>query len=250
MRVFFVWPFLMLLGFSCWWSPQMRQSAGWVQESQQMVVVVSPNEQSITGTLYRYERGMDQSWHLVGEPYPITLGRTGLAWGQGVHYGPLAQGYQKKEGDGKSPAGIFRFGTAFGYAEAAPAGLRLPYVHVSEAIQCIEDPNSAYYNQIVDNRVVESDWQAADFMRRQDDLYKWGIFVAHNTPAVAGGGSCIFFHLWGGPDRHTAGCTGMTEERMLELMLWLDPAKLPLLVQLTQAEYARWQPLYQLPVLP
>ena len=214
-------------------------------KSSQLVIVTSPSDSMITGTLQRYEKQGEQ-WIKAANPHPITLGKTGLAWGSGVH--EEKSDYYKKEGDGKSPAGIFTFGTAFGYAPKEEVDfLKLDYVPLTEITQCIEDSESKYYNQIVNDANIKSDWNSTDFMLRKDDLYKWGVFVNHNTPAKAQRGSCIFFHLWRGPDRHTAGCTAMTEENILSLIKWLDPAKNPMLVQVTEKDYKRYQKEYKLP---
>ena len=59
----------------------------------------------------------------VGEPTPVTIGRAGSAWGLGLH--PAQRGPQKREGDGRAPAGVFRIGTAFGYADRPTTAL--PY---------------------------------------------------------------------------------------------------------------------------
>jgi len=215
------------------------------EKSSQLVVVTSPSETTITGTLQRYEKQGEQ-WKSAASSHPITLGKTGLAWGSGVH--EEKSDIYKQEGDGKSPAGIFTFGTAFGYAPKEEVSfLKLDYVPLTEITQCIEDSESKYYNQIVNDEAIKSDWNSTDFMLRKDDLYKWGVFVNHNTPAKAKNGSCIFFHLWRGPDRYTAGCTAMTEDNILSLIKWLDPAKNPMLIQLTEEDYRRYQKIYSLP---
>jgi len=220
------------------------------QNCQQLVIVTTKNEDTHLGVLRKFVKKEDK-WVVHESSHPITLGRTGLAWGNGMHDKSLATGYHKKEGDGKSPAGIFKFGVAFGYAskEALPNSIPSPYVPITEVTQCIEDGQSAYYNQIIDNRKITKDWNTADFMRRDDDLYKWGIFVDHNVPAKAGNGSCIFFHLWRGDDKPTAGCTAMTEENIWSLISWLDPVKNPLLVQLVEKDYPRFEEKYGLPDL-
>lgn len=60
--------------------------------------------------------------------------------------------------------------------------------------------------------------------------------AAGSTP-VAGAGSCIFLHVWK-PGQPTAGCTAMAQPDLEALLLWLDPARQPLLVQLTTGNYA------------
>lgn len=215
------------------------------ENNHQLVVVTSPNDTLVTGTLSKYNK-VDGKWVPHQESHPITLGRTGLRWGSGLHK-ENAETY-KQEGDGKSPAGIFSFGTAFGYAPKEEVSfLKLPYVHVTKITQCIEDVNSKYYNQIVSDTNIEKDWDSADFMRRDDHLYKWGVFVNHNIPAQAKDGSCIFFHLWREPGKYTLGCTGMEEANILELITWLDPKLNPRLVQLTAADYEVYKKRYDLP---
>ncbi len=211
----------------------------------QLVVVLSEHPDSVNAVLSKYEFS-NKKWIQVGATHDVTLGRTGLAKGRGTH--DLLTGIDKKEGDGKSPAGMFEFGTAFGYAskETAPK-LKIPYVPITEVTQCIEDSKSKYYNQIVDNSKVIKDWETADFMKRKDDLYKWGVFVKHNTPAKAEAGSCIFFHLWRGPGKHTAGCTAMTEENILDLIKWLDASKEPRLVQLVKSDLPKFVENFNLP---
>lgn len=212
---------------------------------QQLVLVLSPNDTNVVAKLSRYEKRAGQ-WELLEAAHDVSLGRTGLAWGTGKHPLAATQGNRKKEGDGKSPAGIFSFGVAFGYAAEMPA-LKMPYVPITERIQCIEDSESKYYNRIVDNTQVTKDWQTADFMQRKDDLYEFGIFVNHNAAAQPAGGSCIFLHLWRGFGKPTAGCTAMERGNMLRLLQWLDPAQNPRLVQLVARDYPKFAAQYDLP---
>lgn len=155
----------------------------------------------------------------------------------------------KKEGDKKSPAGIFRFGQAFGYAEAEDVPFQLPYVQITESQICVEDSKSRFYNQVVDANLIENDWEARESMLRKDDQYKWGIFVNHNMLPEPEGGSCIFFHLWRAPGSGTLGCTAMAEGDLLSLMEWLDPEKKPLLIQMTTSDYRSYQKKFSLPPL-
>jgi hypothetical protein len=87
-------------------------------------------------------------------------------------------------------------------------------------------------------------------MRRADDLYKWGIFVAHNAAATPGAGSCIFMHIWKNSSTATIGCTAMAERHLVRLLRWLDPAAQPLLVQMPRADYAFFQDQLRLPHYP
>ena len=120
----------------------------------QLVLVLCPDDHSVAATLTRFERN-GKSWKQVGVSHPVNLGIKGLAWGKGLH--SRKPGLQKKEGDQKSPAGLFRFGTAFGYAPAGEISFKIPYAPITETQICVEDSRSQYYNQIVDETQVLKD---------------------------------------------------------------------------------------------
>ncbi|HEV7838307.1 MAG TPA: hypothetical protein VGO75_09615, partial [Gemmatimonadaceae bacterium] len=109
---------------------------------------------------------------------------------------------------------------------------------------------SAHYNTVVDKASVPRvDWNSAEHMREVAQ-YKIGVIVGYNAaPPVKGRGSCIFLHIWTGPDSHTAGCTAFDEAKLRDVMMWLDPARRPLLVQLTANDYANLRGRWKLPAL-
>ena len=85
---------------------------------------------------------------------------------------------------------------------------------------------------------------------REVGQYKIGVVVGYNaSPPVKARGSCIFLHIWAGPDSHTAGCTALDETKLRDLILWADPTKRPLLVQLTRDAYTDLRTRYGLPAL-
>ena len=63
-----------------------------------------------------------------------------------------------------------------------------------------------------------------------------GAVIAHNPQNLHGRGSCIFMHLWQGENVPTSGCTAMSEENLRSILMWLDPAKDPRLVQLVRSQ--------------
>jgi len=206
--------------------------------ARQLVLAVTPNETATTGVLYRFERDSEDSpWKPLGSEWPVVVGRTGLASGVGLHREPVPGLPLKKEGDGKSPAGVFALTSAFGFEEAG-AGLRLPYVRLTDRLECVDDPGSRYYNRLVDrSKVSNPDWRSSERMREIGE-YEWGVVVANNSePIQPGAGSCIFLHAWSGPESATVGCTAMPTERIRELVHWLDAAAAPVLVQLTEEAF-------------
>ena len=204
--------------------------------SRQMVLSVSANWDAAEARVRRYERtSANAPWIAAGEAMGGSLGRTGLAWGKGLQASGL-EGPTKREGDGKSPAGVFDLRLATGYAPEAPAGTHLSYRQATATLRCVDDPRSAFYNRLVDEREVTKDWSSAEDMRRSDVLYRLVVWVGHNdAPVAPGAGSCIFLHLRASPASVTAGCTAFDAAPMEGLLRWLDPTKRPVLVQLPEA---------------
>jgi D-alanyl-D-alanine dipeptidase len=207
-----------------------------LQSARQLILVVTPDWNAVQGSLRRFERpGPAEPWRPVGAPGAIVVGKNGTA--RDPLMTPAIPGPTKQEGDGRSPAGVFSLGRAFGFASPPDAAwLKLPYVPVVEGVECVDDPASTVYNQIVDRRTVRNpDWTSAEKMREVGEAYRWGVVVNYNTPAVSRRGSCIFLHIGGEGGRGTAGCTAMAPEFLRDVMAWLDPALSPVLVQLPEA---------------
>ena len=227
-----------------------------LRASTQMLVVTTPEWNAVSGGLQRYQRSQPSGrWKRVGEPVAIVVGKNGLGWGAGVEAtgGGSVGGADdpvKHEGDGRSPAGAFRISAGFGYAEAAPSGWKLSYIRLTPGIECVDDAASHYYNKVVDRGTVTPDWNSSEHMASTGEYYRWGAVVDHNVnPAVPGGGSCIFIHIWGGPGEGTTGCTAMAQGTLEPILAWLDPAAKPVLVQLPVGEYRRVRKRWKLPRL-
>lgn len=226
---------------------QRRESP--LLESRQLLVVVTETWNAVAGSLQRFERETAAGpWKAVGSRTAVVVGRNGLAWGRGVASDAATGGPAKKEGDGRAPAGVFRLGTAFGHSGRPLPGAALPYRSLDGNVECVDDVRSAHYNRLVTKQEVDRvDWSSSETMWTEP-LYKWGIVVEHNAPGVAAGaGSCIFLHIWRDAGAGTAGCTAMNERRLTEILVWLQPASRPLLVQLPQAEYDRLKRAWALP---
>jgi L,D-peptidoglycan transpeptidase YkuD (ErfK/YbiS/YcfS/YnhG family) len=160
-------------------------------------------------------------WRLVFPGFSATIGEKGFA--------PIDE---KREGDRKSPTGIFPLGTAFGYAPSVKT--RMPYRQVTGDDFWVDDVNSEEYNQWVRGIPRATSYEK---MKRQDDLYKYGIVIEYNmNPVVKGKGSAVFIHVWTGEGNPTLGCVAMPEERILQILGWLDPNKKPLVVMGTESK--------------
>jgi L,D-peptidoglycan transpeptidase YkuD (ErfK/YbiS/YcfS/YnhG family) len=221
--------------------------------SRQLVVVTADGWDAPRGELWCFERDtLGAAWEAIGPAAPVNIGRAGLAWGAGLQGSSLPEGPRKREGDGKSPAGVFRLGRVFGYAPADSARfVAMPYVVADSTCECVDDTNSVYYNSLVEPRWVrEKDWHSSEHMGKSGIAYRWGVIIDYNTsPRIPGEGSCIFLHVSEGPDVPTTGCTAVEESRLLAIIAWLDPRKNPVIVQMPAAEYARLRAGWALPML-
>ena len=214
--------------------------------AEQLIVVLVEKNNAINGLLRRFEN-INDKWVQIDSSISVTIGKNGLAKGNGEEVEFDASGTIKREGDGKSPSGIFTIGSAFGFdLPDTNMDIKLPFYHITEVSRCIEDSNSIYYNQIVNESDIEKDWDSADRMRAVN-LYKWGFFVNHNTPSIKGFGSCVFFHIWRAPGKYTLGCTAMSEKNILTLLQWIDPEKSPLLIQYNRLDYLKIASLIDIP---
>jgi D-alanyl-D-alanine dipeptidase len=221
------------------------------QPPRQMILVVTKDWQAVGGRLQRFELNSNL-WQAVGPSIQIVVGRNGMGWGAGVH--PMPEpGPQKKEGDRKSPAGAFQLPATFGYAPLEKMGaLKMPYTQCTGTLECVDDPKSASYNRVLErSSVPKPDWASSEKMRMSNGQYRLGVVIEHNTsPPVPGGGSCVFMHIWLGPEHGTTGCTAMSESDIETVLAWLDAQAHPILVQLPQPEYARLREAWHLPEMP
>jgi D-alanyl-D-alanine dipeptidase len=204
--------------------------------SREAVLVTTPDWSSSIGTLRRLERGDEHSkWQPVGNPVAVILGKHGLGWGLGLSPIPNDPGPRKAEGDLRSPAGVFSFGEAFGFApHSAVPWLRMPYHPLKPTTEGVDDPASQFYNRIVDRaQIATPDWHSSEHMA-QVPAYALGIVIAANPQCVPKAGSCIYLHLWMPGHTGTVGCTALKPADLADLLRWLDPAKKPLLIQLPE----------------
>ncbi len=160
------------------------------------------------------------AWRLVFPAFVGSIGRNGFA----------AVG-KKKEGDGKSPSGIFPLEAAFGYGPSVKT--KMLYQQATEDDFWVDDPDSGDYNTWIKGKPKAASWEK---MKRDDDQYKYGVVVGYNRrPVVKGKGSAIFLHVWKGGES-TSGCVAMPEEKVSYILAWLDPQKIPLIVMGPEAE--------------
>ncbi|WP_156921502.1 L,D-transpeptidase family protein [Desulfovibrio inopinatus] len=223
---------------------QDSETAGAMSTSRQCVVVTSSGWKRSRGRLMVFQRDtLTAPWRMVAGPYNVMLGLAGMGWGVGRHGVGRPEGLdgpEKREGDLRSPAGVFDLSFVFG--ETHRPGLAMPFVATHQDIVCVDDGASRMYNRFARASSADKDWRSSENMMRPDGQYRLGVFVEHNpSPAKPGIGSCIFLHVVSPSGRGTSGCTAMTQAQLEQVVERLDPALHPVLVQLPMAVYTTWQ---------
>lgn len=178
------------------------------------LLVVYPESTGSKTALQCYER-IEDSWNPVGKPIPAGIGKNGFA----------APGL-KREGDGKTPSGLFALGTLFTYGKGVET--TMPFMQSTTDDKWIDDPESEDYN-----RWVRGPTSAKSFERLllKSDYYKYCMVIEYNThPVEKGKGSAIFFHLNHEPYEPTSGCVAISEKQMLRILKWLAPEKKPMIL--------------------
>ncbi len=183
--------------------------------STQVLFVRNTDAAATAAAVYAAEKKRG-TWVAALGPFEAVIGKNGFA----------APG-EKREGDGKTPSGMFRLGTAFGYAPAVDT--RMPYRQATNDDLWVDDAAAEDYNRWV--KKGETRARSYEKMRRDDERYKYGLVIEYNTlPVIRGLGSAIFLHLWKEPGVPTEGCVALSEGDMLRLLGWLDPAAQPLVI--------------------
>ena len=128
---------------------------------------------------------------------------------------------EKVEGDKKTPQGVYTFPMAFGMKDNP--GSILPYHKVVNGDHYVDDSNSRYYNQLVNEFSVARDWSSSENLITQAPQYNYALVMNYNETNTPGKGSAIFLHC---PkitnNTGTSGCISIPEERMKELLLKVD----------------------------
>lgn len=217
--------------------------------SSQCLVGIADGWDRSTVTLTFYQKSSGK-WQADGASWQGRLGKSGLVWGSGIH--PVPAGVNtKKEGDWRSPAGVFTIGGVWGYQNSIKKNSNLFYRKITSRDLWVEDSSSSQYNRhvILDHEPATS-WEKNQQMKQNDAAHALKLFIAHNAPpkVVPGAGSSIFFHIWrSGGSKPTAGCTTMDEAKLRLLIAKLDPARYPLYILLPKPEYQKFKVAWKLP---
>jgi L,D-peptidoglycan transpeptidase YkuD (ErfK/YbiS/YcfS/YnhG family) len=193
--------------------------AAQIGESEQLIFATNRDTSSFHVTIRAIERN-DGVWRLVFPAFTGLIGEKGFA----------AIG-EKREGDGKSPSGVFPLGIAFGYEPLIVT--KMDYRQATDDDFWVDDVDSEDYNKWIKGKPRAA---SLEKMKRDDEQHKYRVVIEYNMhPIMSGKGSAIFLHLWK-PGESTHGCVSVSEEMILKILEWLDPDKKPLIIMGTESE--------------
>lgn len=176
------------------------------QTVSQMIVVTSDRMGSTDVTVSMHTKDTNGIWV---EDFSTAgkIGRNGLG--------------KEKEGDGKTPIGIYRFTDAFGI-QPNPGISSMPYLQVDESYYWVDDPNSKYYNRFVTTNEVEMEWNSAEHICEVTKSYNYVLALNYNEECTPWMGCAIFLHCTNAAFGPTAGCIAIPDEYMIQVMVNLQ----------------------------
>jgi L,D-peptidoglycan transpeptidase YkuD (ErfK/YbiS/YcfS/YnhG family) len=131
------------------------------------------------------------------------------------HVGRNGVSANKREGDLRTPAGVFPLRGGFG-AYANP-GLRIgSWLRVDSRDVWVDDPGSSLYNTH-QRTPADGRWASAEKLLNQP-AYNYAQVIGYNEGRVPGKGSAIFLHVDKGAG--TAGCVSLPTRALLSVLRW------------------------------
>lgn len=187
-----------------------------LKDATRLVLVIARSMDDTRATLRTFERSSkDEAWVPSSVPEPAVVGAHGLAWGHPFVSRAEPGEPEKREGDNRTPAGIYAFGATFGFDEAKRDGhLRL----ASGEHYCVDDVRSPHYGRIVPKSVAGEGMSGEEMAAVE--VYKRGIVIDYPPKRQSKAGSCIFVHIWEGEGVGTWGCVALPEARVAHLQDW------------------------------
>ena len=182
-----------------------------LSDAQQVITVTNRSWSSTYATFQAWEKRADGTWVSVFGPWTARIGRNGF-------------GSPKREGDGQTPVGSFRFYGLFGVKTLT--GTHFPWLTVDKYDVWVDDPNSTYYNLHM-RLPANGRWRSAESMY-QPVPYAYAAHIGYNTARAPGYGSAIFLHTTTGSA--TAGCVSLTSSQIVPVLRWLNWYKRPRIV--------------------
>ncbi|MHA6763898.1 L,D-transpeptidase family protein [Streptacidiphilus sp. PAMC 29251] len=157
--------------------------------------------------------------------YTTTAARIGSAG--------IIAGTTRKQGTDTTPTGTYTITQGFGVG--ANPGTTMPYHQVTSTDWWVEDPTSAYYNQMRTStqggfHLTEAGDDGSEHLIEYPTQYNNALVINYNmNPAVKGRGAGIFLHDLGPQAGPTAGCVALPAAVMTQIIKWINPTNHPVI---------------------
>lgn len=191
--------FLLLVLASSAFGATLPESIKAAEDAEQLVIV--SGTKGSNAKFYFYEKNSNGEWDEIIS-CPAYIGKKG--WGK------------TKEGDSKTPRGVYHFTMAFGIND--DPGCALGYTKVDETHYWNGDSNSEKYNQFVSTRDYKNfTKKESEHIIDYDLAYKYCLNISWNEDGTPHKGSAIFLHCYT-KNKFTGGCVAIPEEKMIEVL--------------------------------
>ena len=197
--------FLLVNKVSAEESPQWVKNLTAANNANQLFIIAQVGEKT-TAWVSMHNKDANGNWQQIMTT-PAFIGKNGLG--------------KTKEGDNKTPVGIFRFNRAFGIAE--DPGCRLSYTQVDENIYWSNDIKYKY-NQIINIKDFPAlNKNISEHLLEFNPEYTYALNISYNEQGMPGKGSAIFLHCLGENKPHTSGGIAIPVDKMRFVMQNVKP---------------------------
>ena len=191
--------FFILIFISSAFADTLADNIKAAQDYEQLVIV--SGTQGSNANFYFFEKNSEGQWDEIIS-CPAYIGKKG--WGK------------TREGDSKTPRGVFNFTMAFGIND--DPGCKIGYTKVDETHYWVGDSNSEKYNQFVSTREYKDfNKKDSEHIIDYDLAYKYCLNISYNEDGTPGKGSAIFLHCYT-KNKFTGGCVAIPQEKMIEVL--------------------------------
>ena len=169
-------------------------------KTDQLIFVIPQNKKTSIADFYYYVK-KNEVWTKVFTA-KAYIGKNGLG--------------KEKEGDYKTPIGVYKFNKYFGINDNP--GTRMPYIKLNNSHYWNGDSESNRYNRMVNIETYKNfDKKKSEHLIEEKTAYKYAMNINYNENGIPYKGSAIFLHCYTN-NQFTAGCVAIPEKDMIKVM--------------------------------
>ena len=164
-----------------------------------MIVIPSKNSLNLATFYYYIKKGNIWNEFMISEAH---IGKNGIG--------------KEREGDYKTPIGLYQFNSYFGIADNP--GAKVPYIKLNNSLYWNGDSDSPKYNQMVNIEIYTNfDISKSEHLIDETSAYQYAMNINYNENGVPYLGSAIFLHCYT-KSLYTAGCVAIPHSNMIKVV--------------------------------